>query len=263
MAAVPATQKGANKHLTLDQQVFATVLAAQTHLDPTVVASWVLSENGGGGANGKNNFLGVGITGSGRYGASDAIWANPVSAGLHTAEWLKGQAGAVPGYGNSSSQIQAIAQTAGQPVAAQIAAIQYHGVGGWSTGGEVALPGAYATLKSAGGFNPLKGVDLANAMQGVGGLSVPPTGALGTPSGGGGPSSFTGVVGSAAGAVGSAASAIASPVTSVAGLIGDLTNPQLWIRVVEVLGGVVLIVLGLAQLSGTSLRGVAAKAAVL
>ena len=131
--------------LTANQETFAQTLAKQTGLNLNVVRAWVLQENGGGSANGANNWLGLGITGSGSYGTSSPVWTNPVSAAIATAQWIKGAA--FPGYGVAAPAIQAIAKTAGESPSAQIAAIQVpSSQGGWSGKGEPDLPTLYTQL---------------------------------------------------------------------------------------------------------------------
>jgi hypothetical protein len=142
--ALPA---GAMNQLTSSQQAFASRLAADTGLDPGVVSAWLLAEESGGPAQARqaqnnNDWLNIGYTDSGTYGASDPIWSDPTAAADATAGWLKGQ-NTIPGYGTASSGIQAILQTAGQPPAAQIAALQGSG---WASGGYPSLPGLYAQV---------------------------------------------------------------------------------------------------------------------
>jgi hypothetical protein len=135
---------GAQTQLTSDQQQFASELAAQTGLDPTVVSAWLLAEESGGAAQSRqaqnnNDWLNIGYTDSGTYGSADSVWSNPVTAADATAGWLKGQ-NTIPGYGTASSGIQAILNTAGQPASAQIAALQNSG---WASSGYPSLPSLY------------------------------------------------------------------------------------------------------------------------
>jgi hypothetical protein len=145
-ASLPA---GAHNLLTSDQQQFASRLAAQTGLDPGVISAWLLAEESGGAAQsrqaqGNNDWLNIGYTDSGTYGSSDSVWSNPITAADATAGWLKGQ-NTIPGYGTASSGIQAILSTAGQPPAAQIAALQHSG---WASSGYPSLPSLYQQLAS-------------------------------------------------------------------------------------------------------------------
>jgi hypothetical protein len=140
-AALPA---GAQSQLTSDQQQFASRLAAQTGLDPSVISAWLLAEESGGAAQSRqaqnnNDWLNIGYTDSGTYGSADSIWSNPVTAADATAGWLKGQ-NTIPGYGTASSGIQGVLSTAGQPASAQIAALQNSG---WASSGYPSLPSLY------------------------------------------------------------------------------------------------------------------------
>lgn len=133
--------------LTSSQQQFASTLSADTGLNPSVVSAWLLAEESGSAAAERqaannNDWLNIGYTDSGTYGASDSVWANPVSAANATAQWLKGER-SVPGYGTASSGIQAILQSVGQTPAAQIAALQNSG---WSSGGYPSLGTLYAQV---------------------------------------------------------------------------------------------------------------------
>jgi hypothetical protein len=130
--------------LTSAQQQFASRLADNTGLDPGVVSAWLLAEESGGAAVSRqsannNDWLNIGYTDSGTYGSADPIWSNPITAADATAGWLKGQ-NTIPGYGTASRGIQAILGTAGQPAAAQIAALQNSG---WASSGYPSLPSLY------------------------------------------------------------------------------------------------------------------------
>ena len=143
-ATLPA---GAQGVLTSGQQQFASRLAANTGLDPSVISAWLLAEESGGAAQSRqaqnnNDWLNIGYTDSATYGSSDSIWSNPITAADATAGWLKGQ-NTIPGYGTASSGIQGILSTAGQPAAAQIAALQQSG---WASSGYPSLPSLYAQV---------------------------------------------------------------------------------------------------------------------
>jgi hypothetical protein len=143
-AALPA---GAQTMLTSDQQQFASRLAADTGLDPSVVSAWLLAEESGGAAQSRqsqnnNDWLNIGYTDSATYGSSDSIWSNPVTAADATAGWLKGQ-NTIPGYGTASSGIQGILSTAGSSPATQIAALQNSG---WASSGYPDLPSLYSQV---------------------------------------------------------------------------------------------------------------------
>jgi hypothetical protein len=135
---------GAQTMLTSDQQQFASRLAANTGLDPSVISAWLLAEESGGAAQSRqsqnnNDWLNIGYTDSATYGSSDSIWSNPITAADATAGWLKGQ-NSIPGYGTASAGIQSILGTAGQPPAAQIAALQQSG---WASSGYPSLGSLY------------------------------------------------------------------------------------------------------------------------
>jgi hypothetical protein len=139
--ALPAR---ATTMLTTSQQQFASRLAADTGMDPGVISAWLLAEESGGAAQsrdaaGNNDWLNIGYTDSGTYGSNGLQWSNPLTAADATAGWLKGQ-NTIPGYGTASSGIQAVLQTAGQPPAMQISALQGSG---WASSGYPDLPGLY------------------------------------------------------------------------------------------------------------------------
>jgi hypothetical protein len=145
-AALPAS---AQTMLTSDQQQFASRLAADTGLDPSVVSAWLLAEESGGAAQSRqsqnnNDWLNIGYTDSATYGSSDSIWSDPVTAADATAGWLKGQ-NTIPGYGTASSGIQGILSTAGSAPATQIAALQNSG---WASSGYPDLPSLYSQVAS-------------------------------------------------------------------------------------------------------------------
>ena len=142
--ALPAS---AQSLLTSNQQQFASRLSADTGLDANVISAWLLAEESGGAAQsrqsqGNNDWLNIGYTDSATYGAGDPIWSNPVTAADATAGWLKGQ-NTIPGYSTASAGIQAILNTAGQPPATQIAALQNSG---WASSGYPSLPSLYSQV---------------------------------------------------------------------------------------------------------------------
>jgi hypothetical protein len=143
-ATLPAN---ASTMLTSDQQQFASRLASDTGLDPGVVSAWLLAEESGSAASARqgqntHDWLNIGYTGSGTYGASDSVWSDPTSAADATAGWLKGQ-NTIPGYGTASSGIQSILSTAGQAPQQQIAALQGSG---WSGSGYPDLGSLYVEV---------------------------------------------------------------------------------------------------------------------
>lgn len=146
--AQPLGAAGLSAHaasmMTLGQQQFATQLAAQTGMDPQVIAAWMLAEQSGGAATsreaqGNHNWLNIGWTDSGRYGTAGAVWSDPIAAADATAGWLKGQ-DTVAGYGRASAGVQSILTSAGQPPELQIAALQHSG---WASSGYPDLPAVY------------------------------------------------------------------------------------------------------------------------
>jgi hypothetical protein len=135
--------------LTTDQQQFGARLAADTGLNPQVIAAWMLAEESSGAAKSRqaannNDWLNIGYTDSGTFGSSDSIWSNPITAADATAGWIKGQ-DTIPGYGRAAAGIQAILNTVGQSAQAQISAIQNSG---WAGSGYGDLP---SLLQMVGG----------------------------------------------------------------------------------------------------------------
>jgi hypothetical protein len=136
--------------LTNGQQQFAARLAAQTGLDQGVISAWMLAEESSGAATSResannHDWLNIGYTDSGTYGAQASIWDNPITAADATAGWLKGQ-DTIPGYGKAAPGVQAILSTAGQPPATQITALQHSG---WASSGYPDVPQLYQQV--AGG----------------------------------------------------------------------------------------------------------------
>ncbi len=147
LAQAQSLAPAAAHSLTSGQQQFASQLAAKTGLNSSVIAAWLLAEESGGAATSRerannHNWLNIGYTDSGTYGASDSIWSNPITAADATAGWLKGQ-DTIPGYGRAASGIQAIMQTAGQSPQAQMAAIENSG---WASGGYPELAQLFAQV---------------------------------------------------------------------------------------------------------------------
>jgi hypothetical protein len=152
-----ASAAAANSHglLTSDQELFGARLAADTGLDQQVVAAWMLAEESGGAAQARqqannNDWLNIGYTDSGTFGANDAIWSNPITAADATAGWLEGK-DTIPGYGIASAGVRAILNAvrmpqAGcdpEPACAEIAALQNSG---WAGSGYTDLPLLYAEV---------------------------------------------------------------------------------------------------------------------
>jgi hypothetical protein len=120
-----------SSRVTQDQSSAPMATAASVTdpgLNPSVVSSWLVVEDSSGWAHarqvvGNNDWLNIGYTGSGTYGAGDSVWSSPVAAANATAQWLQGQQW-ISGDGTSSSGIHAIRQSVGQSPATQIKAIQ-------------------------------------------------------------------------------------------------------------------------------------------
>jgi hypothetical protein len=133
--------------LTPAQQQFAARLSDDTGLSPQVVSAWLLAEESGEAARGRegaanNDWLNIGYTDGGTYGSADSVWGDPVTAADATAGWLAGQS-TIPGYGTASAGVQQILRTAGQSPEAQIAAIQQSG---WASSGYPDLPALYTQI---------------------------------------------------------------------------------------------------------------------
>jgi hypothetical protein len=133
--------------LTSGQQAFGARLAADTGLNPGVITAWLLAEESsnyaaGRQAEGNNDWLNIGYTGSATYGAGDGIWSSPVTAADATAGWMKG-GDTIPGYGRAAAGIRAIVSTAGESPSAQISAIQRSG---WAGSGYPALGSLYSQV---------------------------------------------------------------------------------------------------------------------
>jgi len=137
----------ASSLMTPGQRVFADRLAAETGLHPQVIAAWMLAEQSSTAARsreaqGNHNWLNIGWTDSGTYGADASVWSDPLAAAQATAGWLKGQ-DTVDGYGRASAGVQSILHAAGQSPEAQIAALQRSG---WASSGYPDLPVIYRQI---------------------------------------------------------------------------------------------------------------------
>lgn len=154
-AAVPGSapassslSAGTVERLNSSQGSFASRLAADTGLDPRVIAGWLLAEEPASAAaapNGANNWLNIGAFSGGgwAYGGS-SVWAAPQQAADATAAFILGHpvnGVSPPAYG--SVGIRRIAGTAGQSASSQVAAIQQSG---WATSGYPDLPGLVGGL---------------------------------------------------------------------------------------------------------------------
>jgi cell wall-associated NlpC family hydrolase len=113
--------------LTSGQQTFVAHLSSLTGLNTRVVAGWVLAEESGSAAQGREassnfNWLNIGYFDSGTGAIAHATpFSNPVSAAEQTAKFLKGQ------WGGASTGIQNILNTVGKPPDDQIMAIANSG----------------------------------------------------------------------------------------------------------------------------------------
>jgi hypothetical protein len=113
--------------LTKGQQTFVAHLASATGLNTRVVAGWVLAEESGSAAQGREaasnfNWLNIGYFDSGTGAIAHASpFGDPVSAAEQTAKFLKGQ------WGGASTGIQDILHTVGKPPEDQIMAIANSG----------------------------------------------------------------------------------------------------------------------------------------
>lgn len=206
--------------LNNSQATFASRLAADTGLDPYVVAAWVHLEepaSASSAPNGANNWLNIGDTGSGNFAGNDPAWTDPIKAADQTAAWLKGTP--ISGYGPPSGGIRAILATAGHGVTSQIAAIQHSG---WAASGYPDFGSVYSKIS---GSNSTV-AQLANAA------------------------------GAPLVAAGDVASAVPDAVASVGSAVGSiatlLTSGQFWLRLGEGIAGLLLLYLGLHALTGNS-----------
>jgi hypothetical protein len=149
--------------LTKGQATFVAHLASATGLNTRVVAGWVLAEESGSAAQGReaaNNFnwLNIGYFDSGTGAIAHASpFGDPVSAAEQTAKFLKGQ------WGGASSGIQDILHTVGKPPDDQIMAIANSG---WAS----SHYDNGANLRST--FEELSDMKIVNASPAAG-LAVP------------------------------------------------------------------------------------------
>lgn len=208
--------------LTADQITFSKTVARQTGLDPNVIGAWVLQE-GGSATGGKFNYLNIGNTDSGARNKS-AVWnGSPVTAGAATAQWLKGQTKA--GYSTASPGIQAILKSAGGTAEEQVKAIQ---TSGWATSGEPQLGSILDRVASSGELGRLNDPAWKLGTSGPFGVGIK--------SGSNTAVTVDGL----------------NPLSTIGDLIGAISSPAFWIRAVELVGGVILLVLGLKTLTGIS-----------
>ncbi len=153
--------------LTSGQQTFVAHLASATGLDTRVVAGWVLAEESGSAAQGRQaasnfNWLNIGYFDSGTGAIAHASpFSDPVSAAEQTAKFLKGQ------WGGASTGIQDILKTVGKPPEDQIMAIANSG---WAS----SHYNNGANLRAT--FEELSDMKIVTAAPAGAGLAVPPPG---------------------------------------------------------------------------------------
>lgn len=113
--------------LTAGQKQFVRHLAGETGLNSKVLQAWVLAEENGGAAAGRqashnHNWLNIAYFDSGAGSLTkNKVWSHPNSAAHATAQFLKGEK-----YG-ASAGIRKILSTKGQDVNSQISAIANSG----------------------------------------------------------------------------------------------------------------------------------------
>lgn len=145
LADVPVGATGGGT-LNSSQRTFAQELAKKTGLNLAVVEGWVHAEEPASASqapNGPANWLNVGATGSGYFGGGDSIWDAPKKAADATAQWLEGKL-SVPGFGTASLGVKKILLAVGDPIGAQVSAIQESG---WAKSGYPQLPADVAEFR--------------------------------------------------------------------------------------------------------------------
>ncbi len=153
--------------LTSGQQTFVARLSSLTGLNTRVVAGWVLAEESGSAAQGREaasnfNWLNIGYFDSGTGAIAHATpFSNPVSAAEQTAKFLKGQ------WGGASTGIRDILSTVGKPPGDQIMAIANSG---WAS----SHYNNGANLRAT--FDELANMKVVTAPLPGAGLAVPPPG---------------------------------------------------------------------------------------
>jgi cell wall-associated NlpC family hydrolase len=153
--------------LTSGQQTFVARLSSLTGLNTRVVAGWVLAEESGSAATGREaasnfNWLNIGYFDSGTGAIAHATpFSNPVSAAEQTAKFLKGE------WGGASTGIRDILNTVGKPPDDQIMAIANSG---WAS----SHYNNGANLRST--FEELANMKVVTAAPAGAGIAVPPPG---------------------------------------------------------------------------------------
>jgi hypothetical protein len=153
--------------MTSGQQTFVARLSSLTGLNTRVIAGWVLAEESGSAAQGREaasnfNWLNIGYFDSGTGAIAHATpFSNPVSAAEQTAKFLKGE------WGGASTGIRDILKTVGQPPDNQIMAIANSG---WAS----SHYNNGANLRAT--FEELANMKVVTAAPAGAGLAVPPPG---------------------------------------------------------------------------------------
>ena len=132
--------------MTSGQQTFVARLASLTGLNPRVIGGWVLAEESGSAAQGRQaasnfNWLNIGYfdSGAGKI-AFDKEFGDPISAAEQTAKFLKGD------WGGASSSIRAILSSVGHSPDEQMSAIANSDWASSHYGGGANLHGTYNEL---------------------------------------------------------------------------------------------------------------------
>lgn len=126
--------------LSRNQKLFAQAYAETLGISPAVAAGQLVAEEPPGASHPvghrDQNWLNIGNTDSKWYGGA---WANksPQEAGRLSALWTQGKY-SVPGFGRAAPGIVAFSRTGGQPLAAQVRALQRSG---WASSGYPNLSG--------------------------------------------------------------------------------------------------------------------------
>jgi hypothetical protein len=155
-------------------------------------------------------------------------------------------------YGYPLTNSPTMAQFAQQAdAAARYLSDLFKRTGSWDAALKAYSGGGYGLSQvqakaGAGPGNNLGGIDIPGAISGAA-------------------SGVTGAVSGAADSVGSAAGTLGSAANSLGSVVGFLTSPTNWLRIGEVIVGVLLILMGLRSLSGNSVSpsDLAAAAAVV
>jgi hypothetical protein len=155
-----------NRLLTQGQQAFAEEFAKKTGMDVNVVGSWLLNEESGAAARGRErsgdmNWLNIGKTDSGYHGTGNDFWhSGPVAAADASAAWMKGEL-SVPGFGHAARGITHILDSAHKSPGEQVYAIQSSP---WASGHYPGMAGTYRQVV-ANNREPHPDTELASAKR--------------------------------------------------------------------------------------------------